>query len=365
VVLQHEFHSAGNKHYSHPVDLGIVGESEAIRSLVQQVRTVARSSVSVMICGATGTGKELIARAIHKCSSVASSPYIPVNCGAIPFDLVESELFGHERGAFTGAHARRIGYFENANKGTLFLDEIGDMRYEMQVKLLRVLDSGSITRVGSNVSLPLDVRVISATHRDMEQYISDGRFREDLFYRLGVVLLHVPALAERREDIPELIEHFQKIRRGGERVHLNPSAIERLKAHSWPGNVRELRNFVERASVLYPSEVIDARAVEQLLGRKASRRSASEQSRPEAPTQAQFDFAPPPIKTGSVPIDLRAEIEDMELEHIRYALTQAEGVISDAARLLSLKRTTLIEKMRKYGVDRPTFADDLTVNASH
>ena len=209
-MLQHEFHSAGNKHYSHPVDLGIVGESEAIRSLVQQVRTVARSSVSVMICGATGTGKELIARAIHKCSSVASSPYIPVNCGAIPFDLVESELFGHERGAFTGAHARRIGYFENANKGTLFLDEIGDMRYEMQVKLLRVLDSGSITRVGSNVSLPLDVRVISATHRDMEQYISDGRFHEDLFYRLGVVLLHVPALAERREDIPELIEHFQK-----------------------------------------------------------------------------------------------------------------------------------------------------------
>ena len=324
----------------------LIGDSAPMVLLRDMVRRVANSSASVMVCGASGSGKEVVARAIHACSVRAPKPYVALNCGAIPAELIESELFGHERGAFTGAQARRTGHFENADKGTLFLDEIGDMRFDMQVKLLRVLEDGLITRVGGGTPLPVDVRIVSATHQNIEQAIIDGRFREDLFFRLGVVLLHVPSLAERTEDIPQLIAHFQRSKNAPANCEFDRSAIERLQAHSWPGNVRELRNIVERASVLFHGEVIDAFGVDQLLGRTAPRLSVPQRVAPMSD--------PVPIKPLSwdAPIDLKAQIEGMELERIQTALGRADGVISEAARLLTLKRTTLIEKMRKYGVDR-------------
>lgn len=324
----------------------LIGDSAPMMLLRDMVRRVANSSASVLICGASGSGKEVVARAIHGASARATKPYVAINCGAIPAELIESELFGHERGAFTGAQARRTGHFENADKGTLFLDEIGDMRFDMQVKLLRVLEDGIVSRVGGNSALPVDVRIISATHQNIEQAIADGRFREDLFFRLGVVLLHVPTLAERTEDIPQLIAHFQRGKARSTACTFDRTAMERLQAHNWPGNVRELRNIVERAAVLFPGETIDAFGVDQLLGRAAPR--PVEPVRAAPPPDTRLQLVPP----SDAPIDLKAQIEHLELERIQIALGLADGVISEAARLLTLKRTTLIEKMRKYGVDR-------------
>lgn len=324
----------------------LIGNSAPMRLLRDMVRRVASAAASVMICGASGSGKEVVARAIHAAGLRATKPYVALNCGAIPAELIESELFGHERGAFTGAQARRIGHFENAHKGTLFLDEIGDMRFDMQVKLLRVLEDGLVSRVGGNSALPVDVRIISATHQNLEQAIADGRFRQDLYFRLGVVLLHVPTLAERAEDIPLLITHFQRGKHKAEHCHFDHSAIAQLQAHDWPGNVRELRNIIERANVLFHGETIDAFAVDQLLGRAAPRINVKPRAAPVP------DAAPPQSETWDAPIDLKAQMEGIELERIQTALGHADGVISEAARLLTLKRTTLIEKMRKYGVDR-------------
>jgi sigma-54 specific flagellar transcriptional regulator A len=324
----------------------LIGDSAPMLLLRDMVRRVANSTASVMICGASGSGKEVVARATHAAGLRASKPYVALNCGAIPAELIESELFGHERGAFTGAQARRTGHFENAHKGTLFLDEIGDMRFDMQVKLLRVLEDGLVSRVGGNSALPVDVRIISATHQNLEQAIADGRFRQDLYFRLGVVLLHVPTLAERVEDIPQLIAHFQRGKSAAEQCHFDHSAIAQLQAHDWPGNVRELRNILERANVLFHGENIDAFGVDQLLGRAAPRMTIVPRVVPlpePVPTQPQ---------TWDAPIDLKAQMEGIELERIQTALGRADGVISEAARLLTLKRTTLIEKMRKYGVDR-------------
>jgi sigma-54 specific flagellar transcriptional regulator A len=310
----------------------LIGNSRPMVALRDMVRRVARSDASVMICGASGVGKEVVARAIHAIGPRADKPYVALNCGAIPAELIESELFGHEKGAFTGAVDRRSGHFENADRGTMFLDEIGDMRFDMQVKLLRVLEDGLISRLGSSKLHPVDVRIISATHQDIDKAIGEGRFREDLFFRLGVVLLQVPDLASHVQDIPQLIAHFQKGKKAAARFDL--SAIQRLMAHSWPGNVRELRNIVERAGVLFPGERIDASVVDRLLGHAAPK-----------PLQ----LVRIPLDT---PIDLKAQVERMELERIQMALEYAGGVISEAARLLTLKRTTLIEKMRKYGVER-------------
>lgn len=321
----------------------LIGDSAPMAVLRDMVRRVARSSASVMICGASGSGKEVVARAIHMASARAAKPYVALNCGAIPAELIESELFGHEKGAFTGAQNRRTGHFENADKGTLFLDEIGDMRFDMQVKLLRVLEDGLVSRVGGNSMLPVDVRIISATHQNIDDAITQGRFREDLFFRLGVVLMQVPSLAERAEDIPKLIAHFQKGKGLAKSCHFDASALQRLTQHSWPGNVRELRNVVERASVLFSGETVDCFGVDQLLGRAATK--------PDSSTRR------PNVEIGlsdasDAPIDLKAQIERIELERIQLALERAEGVISEAARMLTLKRTTLIEKMRKYGVER-------------
>lgn len=325
----------------------VIGTSAAVQRLRAMIARVAASDVSVLLAGPSGAGKELVAQAIHAASMRRSNPFVAINTGAIPAELVESELFGHEKGSFTGAHSRRSGHFENAHKGTLFLDEIGDMRFDMQVKLLRVLEERVVTRVGSSSGTPVDVRIISATHRDMDSAIADGRFRQDLFFRLGVVLVHIPSLAERAEDIPLLVRHFQKGKPAGAIAHFDASALEALMAHGWPGNVRELRNVVERAGVLYGGEILGAEDIDLLLANAAPPLD----SRRERVAAAPVSFVPEgPAPSKDCPIDLRQQIEAIELERITMALELADGIVSEAARLLTLKRTTLVEKMRKYGV---------------
>ncbi len=315
----------------------IIGHSEATQRLRAMIARVASSDVSVLLAGPSGSGKELVAQAIHQASQRAAQPFVAVNCGAIPNELIESELFGHEKGSFTGAHARRTGHFENADKGTILLDEIGDMRFDMQVKLLRVLEERKVTRVGASSATPVDLRIISATHQDIDQAMANGQFREDLFFRLGVVIVRVPDLASRAEDIPALIRHFQRGKPAGVIASFDASGIARLQMHGWPGNVRELRNFIERAGVLMGGETLDADAVEQLLNNAMPKSVLAKPTPQASPERGQ-------------PIDLKQEIESIELMRIHNALELADGIISEAARLLTLKRTTLIEKMRKYGL---------------
>ncbi|HMO74718.1 MAG TPA: sigma-54 dependent transcriptional regulator [Sphingopyxis sp.] len=335
----------------------IIGNSPAIRNLREMIRRVARSNASVMLCGPSGSGKELVARAIHDEGARSGQAFSAINCGAIPADLIESELFGHEKGSFTGAHARRIGHFEASEGGTLFLDEIGDMRFDMQVKLLRVLEDRTIVRVGSSEMRKVDVRVVSATHQDLGAAIAGGKFREDLFFRLGVVVLQVPSLADRVEDIPALIRHFQAKMPADAKCRYDDAAMALLMRHDWPGNVRELRNFVERASVLHSGETLGADDVALLLNPTAAPAPWRIASSAPAAVPADADEAVlhvPVARTPAPgrPIDLKREIETIELEQIHVALDLADGIISEAARLLSLKRTTLIEKMRKYGVQQ-------------
>ena len=333
----------------------IIGNSPVIIALRDMIGRVARSSASVMLSGPSGSGKEMVARAIHQASARTAKPFVALNCGAIPAELIESELFGHERGSFTGAHNRRIGRFEEANHGTLFLDEIGDMRFDMQVKLLRVLEDGIVTRVGGTATPPVDVRIISATHQNIDEAIADNRFREDLFFRLGVVLLQVPDLASRVEDIPALIAHFQHGKPRGAVARFDASGMARLMAHDWPGNVRELRNVVERAGVLSGGQTLDGRAVDGLLGRPVARLISGSDLRGNFENNrigVVPEVMPEAVAESRLPIDLKTMLETMELERIQMALDMADGVISEAARMLTLKRTTLIEKMRKYGVDK-------------
>ena len=338
----------------------IIGSSPAASRLREMIRRVARSNASVMLCGPSGSGKELVARAIHDEGARAGKAFSAINCGAIPGELIESELFGHEKGSFTGAHARRVGHFEASEGGTIFLDEIGDMRFDMQVKLLRVLEDRTIVRVGSSDMKAIDVRVISATHQDLGAAIAEGKFREDLFFRLGVVVLQVPSLASRAEDIPALIRHFQRKMPADAKCRFDADAMALLMQHRWPGNVRELRNFVERASVLHGGETLGAHDVAILLNPTAAlapwpavpNSAAAVQASGDDQSSAALASAAPVAKTPAPgrPIDLKREIETIELEQIHVALDLADGIISEAARLLTLKRTTLIEKMRKYGV---------------
>jgi sigma-54 specific flagellar transcriptional regulator A len=308
-----------------------------------------------MINGPSGAGKEMVARAIHAASDRAAKPFVAINCGAIPSELIESELFGHERGAFTGASQRRIGRFEEANGGTLFLDEIGDMRFDMQVKLLRVLEEGIIYRVGDNTPIKVDVRILSATHQCIDDAISENRFREDLFFRLSVVPLSVPPLAAHAGDIPALIACFQAKRPATSPARFDDRAMACLMAHDWPGNVRELRNVVERANALYPGERLGWDEAATLIGIGRANAIPRSFSLPAAAPEAPMPVRMPDALSSadsSQPIDLRQMLEEMELDRINAALTAADGVISEAARLLTLKRTTLVEKMRKYGVTR-------------
>ena len=336
----------------------------ALRSLVRQV---APSAASVLLTGPSGSGKEVFARAIHAASRRAGRPFVAVNCGAIPRDLLESVLFGHEKGSFTGAHAQHKGRFEEADGGTLFLDEIGDMPAEMQVKLLRVLEERAVQRVGGRGQIPVDVRIVAATHRDIDAAIDAGQFREDLFYRLAVFPIEIPGLAERSGDIPLLVDHFLAQLPGGRpRVALSGGAYARMAEHGWPGNVRELRNFVERANVLFAGRTIGADEAGALLVRRG--RVTAIESRalwaatelapapePDAVTTPaegvvvplRAGSAAPQINAGE-PVALKEMLAEIERRYIEQALTQSGGIIADAARMLSLQRTTLIEKMRKY-----------------
>jgi sigma-54 specific flagellar transcriptional regulator A len=309
-----------------------VGRSSAIHGLDRLMRQVAGYDSTVLIRGESGCGKELVARRIHELSARAKGPFVPVNCGAIPRELLESELFGHEKGAFTGALTTRVGRFELADGGTLFLDEIGDMSFDMQVKLLRVLQERVFERVGSVDQRRANVRILAATHRDLEARARDGEFREDLFFRLNVFPIVVPALRERIDDLPELIDDL--VRRGASEgrptISFTQVALDCLAAYSWPGNVRELANLIERLAILYPGRTIDREQLPTPIGER--RRT------PQAP----LTTIP---QTG---LDLREYLGDIEKQLIRSALDQTDGTVAHAARLLKLQRTTLVEKLRKY-----------------
>jgi sigma-54 dependent transcriptional regulator, flagellar regulatory protein len=336
----------------------IVGATPAIVELRRLVRQVAPSSASVLITGPSGSGKEVVARAIHAASNRAGKPFVAVNCGAIPRELLESELFGHEKGSFTGAHSQHRGRFEEADGGTLFLDEIGDMPADMQVKLLRVLEERAVQRVGGRGQIDVDVRIVSATHRNIDEAIDEGRFREDLFYRLAVFPIEIPSLGERAQDVPLLVRHFLKrSERGRPTARFSNQAFERMVAHGWPGNIRELRNLVERANIMFAGQTVGAEQVDMLLLRRG-RVSAVERAAlweaserlpaPMIPVEAPVPADSRPLIRKDQPLDLRSVIADLEQRYIEEALNLSGGVVAEAARLLSLQRTTLIEKMRKY-----------------
>jgi DNA-binding NtrC family response regulator len=309
-----------------------LGQSEAIQRVFSLIDRIAETASTVLILGESGTGKELVARTIHFNGPRAEKPLVPVNCGAIPETLLESELFGHERGAFTGANSTRIGRFELAQGGTIFLDEIGEMSHSLQVKLLRVLQQRSFERVGGMKTVHVDVRVIAATNRDLDEAVKDGRFREDLYYRLNVIPIVVPALRERTDDIPLLVSHF--LSEFNERMHTNvqgvsDEAMRVLCAYSWPGNVRELENLIERLVILKR----DGTITPDDLPDKMLRRD------PYTPL--------PSVVFPSEGVDFNRLVEAFEDDLIRRALKAAGGVKNRAAQLLRLNRTTLVEKMKK------------------
>jgi sigma-54 specific flagellar transcriptional regulator A len=339
----------------------IIGDAPVMAGLRRLVRQVAPSDASVLLTGPSGSGKEVVARAVHAQSRRAGKPFVAVNCGAIPRELLESELFGHEKGSFTGAHAQHKGRFEEAHGGTLFLDEIGDMPADMQVKLLRVLEERAVQRVGGRGQIEVDVRIVAATHRDIDAAIDAGSFREDLFYRLAVFPIEIPSLAERGGDVPLLARHFLGQGRGrAPGVNFNAAAYARMTEHGWPGNVRELRNFVERANIMFSGRTIGADEVGALLLRRgrvgAIERNAlweATEIQPEPAAQVVVPIRPTaePAQADMAcgqPVALREMLAEIERRYIEEALTLSEGVIADAARMLSLQRTTLIEKMRKY-----------------
>lgn len=333
----------------------IVGNSTAIREIRGLVRFAAETRASVLITGPSGTGKELVAQALHRASARAAAPFIAVNSGAIPRELIESELFGHEKGSFTGAVARRIGHFEAANTGTLFLDEIGEMPLDMQVRLLRVLEDQKVRRIGSNDDVTVDVRLIAATHQCMESAIAEGRFRADLFYRLNVLPIEMPALADRIEDVPMLVQHF--LARGF--ASDNPpvftdEAFAILMAHDWPGNVRELKNLVERAAVFFQGMTVGADQMAMLL-RPARSARASAVAAPVAVDLPENVVALAPAAAAprfARPMDLREHLQNEEKRVLIEALESTGGVVSAAARLVMLQRTTFVEKMKRYQIGR-------------
>jgi sigma-54 specific flagellar transcriptional regulator A len=337
-----------------PVDLfrSLVGSSRAVQDVRKMIQQVADSDANVLILGESGTGKEVVARNLHYHSSRRDKPFVPVNCGAIPGDLLESELFGHQKGAFTGAISDRQGRFEMAEGGTLFLDEIGDMTLQMQVKILRVLQERTFERVGSNKSITSDVRIIAATHKNLEEAISDGAFREDLFYRLNVFPIEMPPLRERLEDIPllvnELVRRIEHEKRGS--VRLSPGAIYALCQYSWPGNVRELANLVERMAILQPYGVVDAGDLPEKF-RTGEGSEVSEQVLDAlvGSPMTSDDLDPRLPRDG---LNLKEHLSHLEISYIKQALTDSGGVVAHAARRLGMRRTTLVEKLRKYGLQR-------------
>ncbi|MDH5822762.1 sigma-54 dependent transcriptional regulator [Luteimonas sp. RD2P54] len=333
---------------------GPTGDSAAVQRLRRMIDQVAGFDTTVLVLGESGTGKEVAARAIHQQSPRRDGPFVAINCGAIPPELLESELFGHEKGAFTGALTARKGRFEMAEGGTLLLDEIGDMSLPMQVKLLRVLQERCFERVGGNQTIKCNVRVIAATHRNLEARIGDGQFREDLFYRLNVFPIEMPSLRDRRDDLPALVTTIaaQLGRSGRGEVRFASETLTVLAGYAWPGNVRELANLVERLAVLNPGGLVRVQDLPQRYREHVA-------DAPAAVPTAEAGQAPEPVgaaePAAGLPedgIDLRDHMARIELGLIREALERTEGVVAHAAQLLGLRRTTLAEKLRKYGIER-------------
>ncbi len=352
----------------------LVGKSLGIQDVRHLIEQVASTEANVLILGESGTGKEVVARNIHYHSAHRHGPFVPINCGAIPPDLLESELFGHEKGAFTGALTARKGRFELAEGGTIFLDEIGDMPMPMQVKLLRVLQERCFERVGGNATIKVNVRVVAATHRNLEQMIEDGSFREDLYYRLNVFPIEMPPLKERREDIPLLLQELMARLQaeGSAPICFTPRAINSLVEHDWPGNVRELANLVERMVILYPNSLVDVNHLPTKY-----RYSDIPEFQPEPTNYAEVgdeerdvlddifsdkftleeidELASNINMPESLPpegVNLKELLADLEVKLINQALDAQSGVVARAADMLGMRRTTLVEKMRKYNLQR-------------
>ena len=350
----------------------IDGESSETKSLRNLVAMVSQTDSTALILGETGTGKDIVAQAIHKCSK-KKGPFVTVNCAAIPSELLESELFGHEKGSFTGADKLRKGRFEQSSGGSLFLDEIGDMPLSLQAKLLRAIESKSIQRVGGSEDIKIKLRLICATHRDLEKKVESGDFRADLFFRINVLPINVPSLAERRTDIPSLLTKLKSSLNLESSLQpiFTPDAITALTKHNWPGNIRELKNVIERASIIFPGkEVTSLNVFENLLRLKVP--SAIEEQNviwemtsdlseindiefDEDSANNPEDFLPHPKNyknwfTFYDEIDLRRHLQDVEIVLIEQALEKTNGKIAIAADKLKLRRTTLIEKMKKYSI---------------
>ena len=352
------------------IDDIIVGKSAAIEEVKNLVQAVSKTSTTVLVQGETGTGKDVISRAIHDLSG-RKGKLISVNCAAIPSELLESELFGHEKGSFTGAEKTRAGRFEQAHKGTLFLDEIGDMAMPLQSKLLRALEQRVIQRVGGSEEIPIDFRLVCATHQHIESKIDDGLFRSDLYYRINVFPVQVPSLAERAVDIPELVKVIGSQITGMASPQFNESALAELSKYPWPGNVRELRNVIERATVLFKDVEINKKHVRENLLRLRVPDREEEQALlwdATADLLSEKDFQPLSDSDKPLPhpshykdwfsyfdtIDLRKHLRDVEVVLIEAALEKTEGMVSQAASVLKLRRTTLIEKMKKLMIEKPT-----------
>lgn len=358
----------------------LVGVSEPMQQVRFLIEQVAATAANVLILGESGTGKEVVARNIHNLSDRAKGPFVPVNCGAIPGELLESELFGHEKGAFTGAISTRKGRFELAEGGTLFLDEIGDMPQPMQVKLLRVLQERTFERVGGSKSIKANVRIVAATHQQLEDMIKAGDFREDLFYRLNVFPIETPSLRERKADIPlllqELVARFEAEQ--GKSVKFTEKAIESLMEHPWSGNVRELSNLIERMIIMYGDQVVNVSELphkyqhievdeyqpeypEELLEQEAIGELFAgfdyddEDEEPEEDNQTSTQTSEATPMVNALPeqgLNLKEHLAELEVSLISQALEKHEGVVARAAELLGMRRTTLVEKMRKYDIQK-------------
>jgi transcriptional regulator with PAS, ATPase and Fis domain len=345
----------------------IIGSSQVMRNVLRKARLAAASDSTVLITGENGTGKELLARIIHHNSPRGHHPFVVVNCAAIPENLIESELFGHEKGSFTGAVARRIGRFELAHQGSLFLDEIGDLTLPLQVKLLRIIQEKTFERVGGNETLSTDVRIIAATNRNLPQMIADGLFREDLFYRLNVIPIVVPPLRERRDDIPFLVEYFLRKYDARGAITLTPSAMEFLGKQDWPGNIRELENFIQRIVVMASSNLITAEDL-ALLEAGAQVTSEEEEALPmEAvspepgifPEPEMPPFTPSTIEPGAGPFcppanfNQLVSLDELEKFYIAHVLEETGWNISKSSQILGLTRNTLYDKIRKFNLQKP------------
>ena len=350
----------------------IDGESPETKSMKNLIAMVSQTDSTALILGETGTGKDIVAQAIHKCSKKKGA-FITVNCAAIPSELLESELFGHEKGSFTGADKQRKGRFEQSSGGSLFLDEIGDMPLPLQAKLLRAIESRSIQRVGGADDIKIDLRLICATHRDLEKKVESGEFRADLFFRINVLPINVPSLAERRTDIPSLQEKLLKSLKLDENVKpiFTPDAITALMKHNWPGNVRELKNVIERACIIFPGkEITSSNVYENLLRLKVPSVAEEQDALWEMTADlsgipnidnndlvsSTEDYLPHPKNYKNWfsfydEIDLRRHLQDVEIVLIEEALEKTNNKVALAADKLKLRRTTLIEKMKKYSIN--------------